>query len=92
MSDLEKVIKGLECCSSMIPYCSANTCSYYDVPVNCRATLERDALELLKAHETTAEKDWEGLYFCQKCGGSLGFIKKSFKYCPFCGRAVKWDD
>ena len=48
-------------------------------------------MELLKAREqTTAKEDWDGLYQCNKCGGSLGCIK-SFKYCPWCGKAVKWN-
>ena len=66
MADGEKVIRGLECCSSMIPYCSTNTCPYYDVQVNCRATLERDALELLKSQEPK-KRESKAMLPC-KCG------------------------
>ena len=100
MADLTKVIKGLECCvfpvSKGFPYqshiadkgCEVIECPYRD---DCDQLL-LDALELLKAREqTTAKEDWDGLSQCNKCGGSLGYTK-SFKFCPWCGRAVKWDD
>ena len=29
-------------------------------------------------------------YICGKCGGS--FFNQQVNYCPWCGKAVKWDD
>lgn len=52
MADLEKVIKGLECCNNdkcdICPY--YRSCDENDLDT-CRATLHRDALVLLKAQE-----------------------------------------
>lgn len=48
----------------------------------------RDALVLLKAQEPV-EPSWRlGIPFCGKCGRQFG---RGFKYCPDCGRAVKWE-
>lgn len=49
MPDLEKVIRGLECC--MDSDCFPNTCPYYPEMQNCGEILKRHALELLKAQQ-----------------------------------------
>lgn len=54
MSDFEKVIKGLECCSK-VP-CIGQKCPYHHEPkewreLDCNTELSRDALELLKEQE-----------------------------------------
>lgn len=56
-ADLDRVIKGLECCIKQAEndiYCERMACPYYE-PVNdggrllCWTRLNRDALKLLKA-------------------------------------------
>lgn len=52
MADLEKVIKGLECCKQSSQYeyvdsCDARGCPYLNIG-DCIETLCKDALELLK--------------------------------------------
>ena len=95
MPDLEKVIKGLECCINAGD--CQNQCDYW--PDNrCEHLMMIDALELLKAQEavkpvikpvskpkSTECTQW---YACGKCGKSLD---PEDKYCRRCGRAVKWD-
>ena len=47
MQDLEKVIKGLECCTNS---CS-NGCPYADIVNDCQGVLCKDALSMLKDYE-----------------------------------------
>ena len=48
MTDLEKVVKGLECCQGG----SCDLCSYDNITYgSCRHSLEDDALTLLKAQQ-----------------------------------------
>lgn len=59
MADLDKVIKGLECCILRNPddHARCSQCSYES---NCVNRLKMDALELLKAQEhrvMTLEKE-----------------------------------
>lgn len=37
----------------------------------------------------TSIYDVDGFIVCGKCGGSLG-MPEVFKFCPWCGRPVKW--
>ena len=53
MTKLEKVVKGLECCSTN--RCKGQKCPYHQEPeewrdLDCNAELALDALELLEAH------------------------------------------
>lgn len=89
---LEKVIKGLECCilgnkhepdCDVCPYSAGcnDTCDTMD-------EIHADALALLKGQEPV-EPTWRrGLAFCSSCGRQFCH---GFKYCPDCGRPVKWD-
>ena len=38
----------------------------------------------------TSIYDVDGFIVCGKCGGSLG-MPEVFKFCPWCGKAVKWN-
>lgn len=96
MTDREKVLKGLECCARMrrdacqkCPY--ENECSDPYVPPHGAAHLAADALELLKAEKPVVERQikWGVVYRCAECKHELYRIQN---YCPWCGRAVKWDD
>ena len=47
-----------------------------------------DVIELLKAQEPV-EPSWrQGIPFCGKCGRQFG---RGVKYCPDCGKPVKWE-
>ena len=103
MIELEKVIKGLECCGTNrscigCPYVGELFDGCYGT---CISYLNRDALELLKAQEpillenqhkpygisTNANSPW--ISRCPKCGKKIE--GKQTKFCKYCGQAVKWD-
>lgn len=87
MADIEKVIKGLECCQMVYeckpyekcPYSNGLECG--DCDIN---RLHYDALELLKEQQEEVEPH-------HKCvGETYSLITKSHvKYCPWCGKKVK---
>lgn len=93
MTDREKVVKGLEqFIADFKPFCG-NKSDWQRVD---------DALALLKAQEPVEPvrkpEIFDSLYFCGKCSAKVGFqIRKDdswrfkCKFCPDCGRAVKWD-
>lgn len=57
MPEMEKVIKGLKCCSEGgSKYCYEGRCPYASMPLSCRKELEADALALLKEQEEKDEK------------------------------------
>ena len=100
MTKLEQVIYGLDCCSWGI---KCSFCPYKDEP-ECRTVLMCDALKLLKdqkkgiAPKPTDEKTAQiarrvGL-FCPNywCGNCEYHLIKHSKFCPNCGKKVKWDD
>ena len=86
MLDREKVVKGLE-------YCSTHDCSilcpYW---FGCDThSLAKDALELLKEQATRPVyngRHWE----CEKCGEKYKdiLVVKEYKHCPGCGRRIEW--
>lgn len=90
---LAKVIGGLDACLEGL--CEA--CSYRDVdaPGECKDALMYDAFALLKAQEPVSvqkkQMEMVGLqtwdWACGNCGQTVLF---SAKFCPWCGRAVKW--
>lgn len=49
MTDLDEVIKALECCIDETK--CGSECPYWDDNGNCRSNMEADALALLKAQE-----------------------------------------
>lgn len=60
-----------------------------------RAT--EDALAMLKEQEPVTMKPDYFNYVCSGCGSEIDgeFIEYTggkIKFCPWCGRAVKWDD
>ena len=101
MIDKEKVIKGLETCRTRV---RCKECPYvYDKRADdsyCEAVLHNDAIALLKEQEFATEfilDDYQPT--CKTCGFKpfVGYIPKiewmkerGYKYCPGCGRAVKW--
>ena len=93
MTDLEKVIKGLECCYGKVcedcPY--VNDCWAKDDD-NDLFPLASDALELLKAQEKTkvifSQDDGSIETVCGKCGYGLD---KTYSVCPKCGKELDWN-
>ena len=104
MTDRKKVIKGLEYCITHYN-CRDNRksdCPYLDLcePIKDATgnTLMRDALALLKEQEAVTYKvvkAGEKSYpfydlVCTGCGNKTG-MRMDWKYCPGCGRSVKWE-
>lgn len=93
--DREKVIRGLECCSSMNGYACAE-CPYSSECVSGEveyqvgtAHLASDALALLKDQEAVEPKiDAFGHPYCPKC---KILVYETWEFCPHCGQAVKWN-
>lgn len=98
--DVEKIIKGLEECAGNG---NCTKCQYGKEiqALSCKKLLT-DALELVKSSILiTAVKptiDEYGKAYCI-CGENVGIIPNNkrlpsvfAKYCPKCGRRMKWDD
>lgn len=89
MTDREKVVKKAEriMCSTVGRDMIDSFCE--------------DVIELLKEQEPQETRlvrhySRPGVYadlwlHCEKCGGKIGDGPYRPKYCPECGRAVKWD-
>lgn len=101
---LEKVINGLDCCLEGL----CEPCEYRGSkgPGGCKDELMCDALTLLKAQEPVKPRERIYHFFadrycydvsprmvtCGACGECLPTGDATTKYCPNCGRAVKWND
>ena len=101
MPDLKKVMEALEHCTSFL---GCHECPYSDngdATISCKVDIDRDALELLKAREPVSPKkskmtkpasetavNFIELNFCGQCGEIINIFTK---YCPNCGRPVKWE-
>lgn len=71
-------------------------CPYDGEDNGCFTILKGDALELLKEREAVKPKEVNmyptGQYACGFCGHiSVGSKDYHAKYCPECGKAVKWE-
>lgn len=95
MSDREKVMKGLECCSRLTDdYCE--TCPYNEILYGeCHKLLKKGALELLKEQETIFLRDGHHVR-CMHCGEYWCDSDREgdpfpMNFCPHCGKAVKWE-
>jgi len=97
MTDREKAINGLKCCTSAKNPIPCGKCGYffnreYEDVWSCRIALMRDSLELLKEQEPM-EPTWDcGKAYCGDCGRKLPRKKadREINYCSYCGRSVKW--
>lgn len=97
MIDREKVIDGL---NETISYLRLKTGGVVDRCIQH----QYDALELLKEQEALKpiKPIYQGddSYLCDNCGETVGWEEMAccgidqvkFKYCPGCGRKVKWDE
>lgn len=96
MADREKVIKGLEFHLQELRVGHAcYECPYWAVNP-CETQLIANALELLKEQEPipcgAKIKAGDVMLDFYECGYCKNAIRKPWGYCPFCGKAVKWDD
>ena len=102
MTDREKVIKGLECCSMPGDKRDCDLCPI-GFGEGCALKLKRDALALLKAQEpvepkvvdTSSSKLYHSKMFknhyCGYCGEFLHIVNRKDLFCSHCGKAVKWE-
>lgn len=98
MADRKKVINALGRCESY-GYCEDKRCPYYK-DTSCLESMRKDALELLKEQEAVkpilVKLYPHDVYKCGNCGHcAVGTtVPKTYrpKYCPECGRKIKWDD
>ena len=72
----------------------------YDAKGMCIQHWGKDALTLLKAQEPIKPKVNIDTWVCGNCGtrierqsliGPNAVLAETFKFCPECGKAVKWD-
>lgn len=106
MTKREKIIKAFEFCLMPASreelendICSHEDCPYYREynGGKCISAAASDALALLRAQEPVEpyiERDGRTTFFlCGGCNKPLCIAKESYKskYCPECGRKVKWD-
>ena len=75
---------------SIIPYSRWWRWGYLGSVRRARKALEKQEPVTPKT-DGTSIYDVDGLIVCGKCGGSLG-MPEVFKFCPWCGRTVKWDE
>ena len=88
LPDREKVIRGLECCNAPNRHegCPYDGAAHYNI---CTHHLLTDAIALLREMEPVEPiKIRAGLYRCGIC--KMFLYVPPYKYCPSCGRAVKW--
>ena len=93
MTEREKVIKGLEICTTRPCYCT-------DCPYKANCCLDsqevmEDALALLKEQNEPMKPTLNenhryvsDAFKCGKCGHTIRFHAK---YCEECGQAVQWE-
>lgn len=92
MPDREKVIKALETHISTDDSVGCDDCTYENDGW-CMTRVMTDAIALLKEQEAVEPippEDEFSLYRCGKCHRQL--FRCVDKYCPRCGRKVKWND
>lgn len=101
MIDRKKVIKGLQCIIDGTVRCES--CGYSidkHGHHSCQQNCASDALALLKEQEAVKPKlVGPSMWRCGKCDALLGWEDFTpsgvelveYKFCPKCGRPVKWD-
>lgn len=102
MPDMEKVVKGLESCLRMgrlgVENCRELNCPYFEngLRLSCWIDVLADALALLKEPEAVKpkSKSRHGEYpqIVHRCGNCNEILYRYYKFCPTCGRSVKWNE
>ena len=86
--DREKVIKGLEQFKADFkPFCG-NSSDWARVDDTLALLKEQEAVEPVKIPWLHSDGSISEKYRCGSCDLS---IFPSYKFCPFCGRSVKWE-
>lgn len=74
-------------------------CEYRDIrtKTRCKTMLLRDALELLNGREPVSPIPYQqdtsiGFFAGFKCGSCNAVVFPDYRFCPICGKAVKWDE
>jgi len=94
MIDSENVIKGLEICVDRVAgKYTCNECPYEIDENNCEINLAKDAIALLKYQEPVKPVNvrWEMGINGGNCPKCMNWVQRTYNYCPFCGKAVKWE-
>lgn len=92
MADRETIMTWLEKCDN--GGCSSR-CPYDDLgPDKCYITLMTEAIALLKEQEAVEPIITDHIVFGtnRKCSKCNMYLFPAARYCPHCGRLVKWDD
>ena len=91
MPDIEKVIKGLEICTTRPCYCT--DCPYKKECCLDSQDVMEDALSLLKEQEAVEPIITDHIVFgtSRKCSKCNQYLFPAGKYCPHCGKEVKWE-
>lgn len=91
MAELQKVIKGFECCLKLL--CSK--CPYKGPGKHCLQGIQEDALELLKKQEAVepilkreGRNKYYNYYVCPCCDEEVVYDQN---YCPECGAKFMWE-
>lgn len=90
MTNLEKTLAGLEFARNFFKARADMATPGSDGHLLLLGSMKAcaNAAELLKAQEAV-EPTWRlGVPFCSNCGRQF---MRGYKYCPDCGRAVKWE-
>ena len=96
MTDLEKVIKGLECVHGediLCAECHYSNADGYGRGSRCQKECVKDAIALLKEHEPKEPLienfgNISKIYGCPTC---RKVIYRGQCFCDECGQAVKWE-
>lgn len=88
--DREKVINGLNDIHAVACGLGDDECYLNSIGIKQLQTLINDATELLKAQESAKPVYGLGITRCGNCNREIDRYD-SVRYCPTCGKAVKWD-
>jgi predicted amidophosphoribosyltransferase len=101
MADIDQVKYDIERCISHVPD-ACRDCSHYwgkketdadFTAIDCMEKLLAEAYDLLKEQDAVKPVNIRWVMGinggnCPKC---MNWVQKTYNYCPFCGKAVKWD-
>lgn len=88
MADIESVVKGLNDIGAFI----ASRLGYEQAR-NYFKTID-NAIAMLKEQEAVEPVNirWEMGINGGNCPKCMNWVQRTYNYCPFCGKAVKWNE